>query len=279
VIGAKPDPAALNEPLRELKALAATLPPSIGALVAQAYERSTGTVRVELQDDLRNRYEQEVVGACREVVSGNYPFDPVSRTDAPIADITRIFGAAGTFDTFFRSHLETLVDTSQAPWRWKVDVTGAEVGGSRDILRKFEAARRIRDDLFSASQAGPSARFNLTPAYLDQKTLKLVVDVDAQRLEYSHGPRVPKQVSWPGQTAGAASVTFEDGAAVRPTREFKGEWALFRLLDTAHVEPESATRYQVTFQMAGHEARLVLDALSVRNPFGSTGLQQFRCEL
>lgn len=278
-VGGALNPAAANAPLQELKVEVATLPPEVSALVRQAYERSATVVRGGVREDLSNRYQQEVVSACREVVNGNYPFDAGSRMDAPIADVTRIFGAQGVFDLFFRTHVEPLVDTSQSSWRWKVDVTGVEVGGSPNMLRKLEAARRIRDNLFSANPAGPSARFNLTPAYLDQKTLKFVLDVDGQRLEYSHGPRVPRQVSWPGQTAGTASVTFEDGAAVRPTREFKGEWALFRLLDTSQIQADSATRYQVTFQMSGHEARIVLDALSVRNPFGSRDLQQFRCEM
>jgi type VI secretion system protein ImpL len=86
-------------------------------------------------------------------------------------------------------------------------------------------------------------------------------------------------MSWPGQAGGSASLVFDTGKAVRPTREFKGEWALFRLLDTAQIEAESATRYHVAFHVDGYEAEVVLDAASVWNPFDRREFEQFRCDM
>jgi type VI secretion system protein ImpL len=278
VVGGALTPGSANEVLRDLKTEVAALPSELARILADAYDRSTTTVRREIQEDLSSRYQQQVVSACREVVSGNYPFVRDSRTEAPIADVARLFGPQGEFDRFFKAHLEPLVDVSVSPWRWKADVTGAEIGGSRAMLRSFEEARRIQEVLFPTNAPAPAVRFNVTPRYLDEKVLRYVLDIDGQRMEYSHGRPESKQMSWPGQGTGAVSMVFDLGTAVPPIREFKGEWALFRLLDSAQVSPESTTRYDVRLRLGDYQARLGLDALSVRNPFGMRELQQFRCE-
>jgi type VI secretion system protein ImpL len=274
-----PQSGSANQALLELKSAAQRLPPSVARIVEQAYRSSTSNLRRGIQTSLDNQYQQEVVSVCHQVVSGNYPFVRGSRNDAPTADVARVFAAQGAFEMFFQSHLKDLVVTGDSPWRWKSDVTGAQVVGSRGMLRQFESARHIRDVLFAANASAPAARFTVTPEDLDAKVLKLTLEIDGQRLEYSHGPRAPKQMSWPGQAGGSASLAFDTGKAARPTREFKGEWALFRLLDTAQIEAESATRYHVAFHVDGYEAEVVLDAASVWNPFDRREFEQFRCDM
>jgi type VI secretion system protein ImpL len=280
VVGScNPQSGSANQALLELKSAAQRLPPAVARIVGQAYQSSTSNLRHGIQTSLDSQYQQEVVSLCRQVVSGNYPFARGSRNDAPTADVARVFAVQGAFEMFFQNHLKDLVVAGESPWRWKSDVTGAQVGGSRGMLRQFESARHIRDVLFAANAAAPAARFTVTPEDLDERVLKVMLDIDGQRLEYSHGPRTPKQMSWPGQAGGSASLVFDTGKAARPTREFKGEWALFRLFDTAQVQAESATRYHVVFRVDGYEAEVVIDAASVWNPFDRREFEQFRCDM
>jgi type VI protein secretion system component VasK len=52
----------------------------------------------------------------------------------------------------------------------------------------------------------------------------------------------------------------------------------FRLLDSAAVQRDSDTVSTVSFDQGGRQARVRLEASSVRNPFGQQQLlQQFRC--
>jgi type VI protein secretion system component VasK len=67
-------------------------------------------------------------------------------------------------------------------------------------------------------------------------------------------------------------------AGGRPNAAFQGAWALFRLLDNARMSRETEVRYDLTFAKDGHEARVRLDAASIRNPFSNRDeLRQFRC--
>ncbi len=84
-------------------------------------------------------------------------------------------------------------------------------------------------------------------------------------------------MTWP-RDVGEAAVTFFDRSAVPPSAAYKGNWALFRLLDAMQVQPESETRHVVTFSKNGYVARVRFEADSNRNPFHRRELlTQFRC--
>ena len=82
---------------------------------------------------------------------------------------------------------------------------------------------------------------------------------------------------WPGPTPGVAAVSFEDRAGAHPNTSFQGPWAWFKLLDGASVQAESDVRYRATFRAGASEARVIIEATSIRNPFGKPNLRQFRC--
>jgi type VI secretion system protein ImpL len=82
---------------------------------------------------------------------------------------------------------------------------------------------------------------------------------------------------WPGPMPGMAAATIEDTGGGRPNVVFNGPWAAFRLIDAGMPQRESDIRYLATFKLGGHEGRALIEAQSVRNPFGARDLQQFRC--
>jgi type VI secretion system protein ImpL len=114
---------------------------------------------------------------------------------------------------------------------------------------------------------------------MDDSISRLVLDVDGQLLEYSHGAGVPKQVQWPGP-GGSRQVRIEltPPAAGGSVQVFEGPWALFRLFDQARVEgggqPE---QFVATFDVGGRKAQFRVISSSVENPFRLPELEQFRC--
>jgi type VI secretion system protein ImpL len=264
-----------GELVKSLRQDAATLPPAVGGLVARIADRAAGAARSDVRGVLETRYQQEVVRPCTELLNGRYPL-AANGPDAPLADFGRVFGYNGVFDDFFKQHLEGLVLTSGQAWRWRTDASGAAVGGSVAILRQFELAQRIRDMFFAAGAATPQVRFTVTPSSLDAGTRQFLLEIDGQNMVDNHGPARPVNVTWPGaRPVGAA--TFEERGGMRVNIVAEGTWAWFRLLDAAQVESQTDVRYLVTFARGGHEAKVSLEAASLRNPFGKPDLEQFRC--
>jgi type VI secretion system protein ImpL len=275
------DPAAINsvgELVNALKREATALPPSIAAIVNQVADRTAVTIRRGVSGTIENRYREEVVRECRDVVQDRYPFVATSAVDVPLTDFGRVFGYGGVFDRFFKNELEPLVDTSRSPWTWRADASGVSVGPSLAMLRQFEAAQRIREMFFRPGGQESDVRFRVTPTALDADATRFLLEIDGQSVEYRHGPERSVPATWPGQSAGPAAVTFEMRAGGRPNEAFQGAWAWFRLLDRARLSAETEVRYELTFAKDGHEARVRIDAASIRNPFNTRDeLRQFRC--
>lgn len=269
------------EALASLQTLAKQLPVPVGDMIGQIGVRTQAVAVTQARVDLARRYNQQVLRECRELIEGRYPVNRASAADVPLADFGRVFGPSGVFDKFFRENLEPLVDTSRVPWRWREGA--APIGGSGALLRQFQLVQRIRAMYFpqeggSSQGQSPATRFFLTPDRLDASVTRFTLDVDGQAFEYRHGPPSSRPMSWPGE-GGRAAFGFEEPATSIPGTARQGPWAWFRLLDEARIERESDSRLRLTFTAGGRSMRVILDAASSRNPFGTNALAGFSCAM
>jgi type VI secretion system protein ImpL len=271
--------AAVGQIAGALKVEAAALPPPVAAVVNQVGSSALAVSTSGLRDVLEDRYRQEVQAPCIELVQGRYPFVTTSAVDVPLADFGRVFAPGGVFDMFFKSSLEQYVDTTRNPWAWRADASGTAAGRSPAMLRQFQLAQRIRDTFFpTAASQLPSMRLRMTTSSLDSNALRFVLEVDGQNaVNYRHGPEANPETLWPGPTPGAAAATFEDKTGTRPNVVAQGPWAIFRLFDAGQFQRETDSVYMFTVSRGGHEARVRIDAQTIRNPLGKRDVQQFTC--
>ena len=261
---------------RQLEIEAAQLPPAVAGVLGPLAGASQALVRGQAGGELAALYRSEIVAECNAIVSGRYPFTRTSSSDVPVADFARLFGPGGVFDAFFRDHLALLVDTTRSPWRWR-EAGGGSIGLPSSIPAQFETVERIRQQFFRPGSPDPEVRFSLAPEYLDADVERLVLEINGQRYEYSHGPQTRWSIKWPGDAAEQVVATFYSGPGPGAAAVFEGPWAFFRLVDASAITPQSDVRFLLNVQAGGHSARLQLDASSIRNPFGGSTLSRFRC--
>ena len=268
---------AATEVAGALKLDAEQLPPEVAAVVTKIAAGASEAVRGGVRDTLANRYQANVVQQCRDLVT-KYPFNPSSADDVPLQDFGRVFGPDGVFDSFFKAQLSEFVDTAQQPWVWRRDDSGRSVGGVP--LSRFEDARRIRDTFFRSGSPEPAVGFTVTPLELDRDVRAVLLDVHGKSLEYQHGPQRTIPMAWPGEKPGGpAGVTFNDLSGASQSVMQPGAWAWWRLLDQARMErdPGSEVRYRFTLEKGGRKALFMLEASTIRNPFGTSLLRDFQC--
>ena len=87
-----------------------------------------------------------------------------------------------------------------------------QLAGNVVTLAQFERAHVIRNVFFVAGR-GPTLKVELRPVELDPSILQLNVDIDGQVLTYSHGPQVPRSVTWPGTAGSKSGVSCARSAA------------------------------------------------------------------
>ena len=213
---------------------------------------------------------------CRQVVTGHYPFDSSSATDAPLDDFARLFAPNGLLDTFFQTQLKPYVDMRGSVWHLH-SVGGVAPPVDEATLRRFQRAAAIRDAFFPSGGSDPQLHASLTPETLDSGSHQAVLTVNGAVITDTGQAGTPTSVTWPATGAAMAGITFDPAPATPPMTE-TGDWALFRLLADGRVQSDgSAAEYRVTFQIGSQEAGFSLEAGSSHNPFGHNLLRGFQC--
>jgi type VI secretion system protein ImpL len=266
--------AAVGDAKRSLNLMATQLPAPLGNIVSEVATRTETIVSGQARGELARRYAEQVVNECHDRVEGRYPLNPASHDDVALEDFGRVFGAGGVFDTFFRDNLAPLVDTSHPQWRWR---DGAAAGPA-SMLQQFQRVQHIRDVYFAPGGKVPEAHFTLAADTLDASVKRFTLTLDGQPFEYHFGPVQNVAVNWPG-SIGEAVFAFEDRSGPIPGASLHGPWALFRLLEQVQTQRDSDRRYRITFSAGGKSMHVILEAASIRNPFGDNALAGFRCSM
>jgi type VI secretion system protein ImpL len=200
---------------RAIEIEAAQLPPSVAGILGPLAGSSQALVRTQASGELAQLYKGEVVAECNAIVAGRYPYAKGAAGDVPVADFARLFGYGGVYDTFFKTNLAQLIDTTRSPWRWRQAGDGS-MGLPASIPVQFEAVDKVRQQYFRQGAADPEVRFTLMPESLDADVQRFVLEAGGQSFEYAHGPQARWALKWPSDTAQMVVATFDTGAGRGP---------------------------------------------------------------
>jgi type VI secretion system protein ImpL len=263
----------------QLAQMAGRLPAPLGDIIGSIASGSSTITVGNTRRAINDLYLTTVLPLCKQALQGRYPIERASTIDISLGDFASLFKPNGVLDAFFNTNLKPYVDATRQPWRnQKVD--NVDLNLSAIALLQFQRAQAIRDAFFPTGGQTPSASFVVEPLNLSNNATQVTLDVDGQTLTYAHGPVVPLAMNWPGSSGASAarlSFTAVSNKTTSPGMVVEGPWALFRLLDKGKVEGSLADQYTVSFAVGDMSASFRLRAASVRNPFQSSDLSQFRC--
>jgi type VI secretion system protein ImpL len=246
----------------------------------QIDQEVTGSSVSALMQALR----EQVTGECQRIVGQNYPFNRGSQREVPIADFGRLFGTGGIMDAFFKKNLESLVDTSKAPWTYKQNISVARAL-PLSALREFERAEQIRQAFMPQGGQAPMLQPIITPMFTPQSGEAVRLDINGIGIQpAAQGMSPGSSIQWPGvggidrvilttQTVGF----FGPGQSTQQVLQQK-QWGLFRFLDAAGTSWQGDSGF-FTLSAGGRPVRyqIQISALPNRNPFRLPVLQEFRC--
>ncbi|MCJ9691678.1 DotU family type IV/VI secretion system protein [Rhizobium sp. PRIMUS64] len=200
----------------------------------------------------------EVAVACQAAVAGRYPF--YDGADADMAEVARIFAPNGLVETYFRTQLAPLMDTSASPWRWKPEARLS--GYAPESAAFFQRASAIGDALF---HQGSSPHVPLSLEALAQRGAATI------SIGGSHAPVTTSggtvTLNWPGDLpARGLEISFDSSGAVEK-KSAPGPWGLLRFLDGSRLRPrEGGQRFLVDVRTTGARAYLQMSFAAPANP-------------
>lgn len=265
-----------SDVLSKLQAESGRLPGALGEMVKEISVKTARTVSETRQESVGEDVNAVLGNFCRSSISGRYPLANSNRDVAP-NDFARFFGPGQLMDLFYQQNLESLVDLTTRPWRFKPGIDGTK-GDVARFLISFERASVIRDVYFAAGKTEPSYKVSIRPISMDPSITQFILEVDGQVLTYEHGPQVGMTVEWPG-TRGSNQVSMslspQQGTSGLST---SGSWALNRLLDRASIRPgRSPEQILASFNVGGRNVTLEFTAYSAKSPFRLAEMRGFVC--
>jgi type VI secretion system protein ImpL len=229
------------------------------ALFVQPIEQATQTVLRPAQASLNDAWRQTIVAAWNRSFAGRYPFSNTA-DDASLPEFARfVRPQGGLINAFLSTQLAGALKLQGDQW---VAASGGTGAGS--MTRAFDPAfikaintlQQIAGHLLA--QGEPQYTFALQPVPTPGITDTLLT-LDAQTLHYYNQVQTWRTMTWPSNDPQSAGTRLEwqtDTAGTDRTFEYRGRWALVRMLEHARVEPVDSATYQLTWQTRPESADL-----------------------
>ena len=234
---------------------------------------------------VNERWDAAVYGPCQQMIAVRYPFQQDGE-DITLADVSYFFHPQnGVLWGFYGKQLKPFIHSSPQHWEVK-QWRGVSLPLSQTVIDFLENAWSISESLFPVGQAGPNVSFDLYP-YPDQgpsasQVSQIRLKLGEQELLYSMGPQESQAMLWPGTDGSAGALLQVKLDGTWEQREAQGWWGLFRLLESADVQPVTDSTYRVMWAFESRHAQPLriqydLKARSSRNPFRKDFFRQFSC--
>ncbi|PHM45506.1 hypothetical protein Xmau_01158 [Xenorhabdus mauleonii] len=267
-------PFPVNNIITQLQASSERLPqPFKNMIFSLAVGASSDTQLTDMKNVAKN-LSAEVGNFCHQAIANRYPLMSRARHDIKPDDMARMFApTTGLMDSFFQKNLMGKIDMTESTWQFMPGIDGKPLPGGEALLKPFQQAQVIRNTLFANGTPTPSFHVMARPISMDNNILSMTLDVDGQKLQYSHGPQISQLINWPGPNKTnqvLIQLNLSDGTTANLSTS--GFWALNRLLNHATQIQHSKTNadssaIQATFNINGHNISLEFTPTSIFNPF------------
>lgn len=260
----------------QLRMTAARQPAPVRQVMMDLISESETFVSTTHRQNLNQEVTSLASGLCQKTIVGRYPFNRSSKTEVGINDFIRLFSPTGAMQDFFKDNLADYIDVNSDKWQVK---EGNEHIVSNKTVKSFENASLIREMFFINGSPFSFSLF-LLPLSLSTTVAEVILDIDGQIVNYSHGSATPYKLEWPGPKKGSyVRVTFKMASGHLETINYEGPWALFRFYDASHVRRQKTDRREMTFHLPAIDGlfRYEIRSTMLDFPLWSQALTRFSC--
>ncbi|WP_157497145.1 type VI secretion IcmF C-terminal domain-containing protein [Hahella ganghwensis] len=216
---------------------------------------------------VEKEWQEGVYPECASLEE-RYPFNPEASEDVSLKEFEDYFGPESVWHKFYLENLQSYWDDQTGPQE-KTRVF------SEAFVEQVNAGRFIHLAFF-LEQQGADFPISIKPSTMAPSIRRLLLNVGGTEGSASLGPRFWRELPWPAPQPGASLVVETlDGSSEK--YEFPGDWALFRLLDSADIDLDSANTSRVQFHFGEIDATYEIKASNAYQLRALKMLSEYRC--
>jgi len=262
--------------IKQLRIEASSLPASVQRWLLSVADETWRLVLLNARAHVSNEWNSQVYRKYVATLSNRYPLYRNAVDELAMFDFSEFFKPEGIHHRFIQKYIAPFVDIDDA---WDVKrLNGRGLNITAESIDQMRRAERIKGMFFASNPASPGFSFKVKPYRMDSSVRKFELALADQRMRYTHGPKISKNINWPGDGGTNVRMIFEDLNDSIKRVTYDGPWAFFRLLDESSVaQTRRSNVYHVTFSTLGRKAIWQITAKSVNNPFQSKAISRYRC--
>lgn len=263
-----------NDPVENLKNIAAQLPTPLNAWLNAVADNGWAVILERSHDFINEKWRQKVTPFYDNFIRDRYPVMKNAASDVRLAHFTAFFKPNGILENFYTRYLAVFVDQHDLYWTFK-RLHGQSINIPQDSLETFIRGHLISQMFFTSDGRQLKLHFSMVPIGFSENVKDFAIEVGNQIVNYTPGMTQVSNFVWPGQ-AELAGVKLIDAKQQTFILSKTGPWALFKLVDQAHLQDTSdPKRYKIFFDFNGAQARYALIAAKAINPFMPSILNAF----
>jgi type VI secretion system protein ImpL len=198
-----------------------------------------------------------------------------AKSDTTVAVFNQFFNHGGIQAVFVENNIKPFVNTRE--WSLKT-LEGNSLAITDKGMNNLKQADWIRKAFFPNGSASAQNKFTLKPLLLDSGVGRFELRLADDRFVYTHGPKISKKAQWIAGESNSAGVFFEDLNRSVHQKNYDGEWAWLRLLDTAKLQRKGGALYHATFKLGSRKAQYELRGQHKLNAFNLPLLRNYRVD-
>jgi type VI secretion system protein ImpL len=221
----------------------------IAPLLEKPLRETRAAITREIGNRLDGRWKDLVSDGFKRDLENGFPFNPEGQ-DVSLSVLSQFLKPnEGTLASFYQNELRMFLVQSPNGYTPKpLFGENEKVAFSPVFLEFLQKMYVIRQTLFPQGASEISVKFDLKPES-NPALSESLLEIDGQPpLRYRNEVTVATPMTWPSKTAtpqAKLSIALAGSGQRPPGKVIEGEWALFRLLWQASLEPISPNTYAV----------------------------------
>lgn len=256
-----------NMALANVTSNSEVLPLPFSKIITGLVNKVDSNLNVLKATNIEKKISAEVGNFCRKAIANRYPVMSSSQKDILWGDFIRFFSPqSGLMDKFLLTEISEKNDYQNVLYSSN---NTTRQGRIKNILSSFKQAKEISNTFFN-ERGMPSFDIYIKPSGMSKNIVNMKLDIDGQKISYSHGSVEPTKISWPGRN-GTNVVKMDVYMDTGKTLSLKteGSWALNRFFDYAKKNTNLTTdQKEVIFNIENKEVKFVLYNTSIYDPLG-----------
>jgi type VI secretion system protein ImpL len=251
-----------DDTLRKLESTAARLPSPMGGWYESVASGALKRMLFLAAQNINVAFREQVMSVFGRDLRAYYPFSPQSDADVNLESFTHFFKAGGVLDSFYDAYVRPFT----SPGGGLRSIMGQTLPLSGPAIGQLQRANRVQEAFFSSGR-DLGINFMLEPYALDASLKQVDLSDGNKTVSYWHGPVKGESLIWPTKGGTQAQLTLTDLRGVPTRRSARGEWSLFRILQSGIIKRQEGNTCLIEVQQNGKWAQFLIQFRNRLNPF------------